>query len=248
MSSANLSSNTPVAPSTSTGASSSSSSAQTPRPHDLDPSTASASSSIAFPTLPGTSSQASSSGGPSDDTNGFEMAPIAGHRRRKSSLMNPVGHLGAPAGRISPGGTSRRSGSFSGSAHELSPTSAGAHDRDSDWGLDSFSDDDLHDDEEVGLTAQDRARRQKQKRKLTRIDQRIAREKNLSTDERHEADKSVMRRLMINGGLILLWYIFSLSISLVRQCPPASRRTIWPRQERKLTVGSTTNGCLTRTV
>lgn len=131
--------------------------------------------------------------------------------------MNPVGHLATPPGRISPQNPrSRHSGSFSGQSdsHELRETAGPAHDRD-DWSQASFSDEDLHDDEEAGLTAQDRTRKQKQKRKLTRIDQRIAREKNLSIDEKKAADKSVMRRLMINGGLILLWYIFSLSISLV---------------------------------
>ncbi len=129
--------------------------------------------------------------------------------------MNPAGHLPAPGDRTSSRSPHdrRKSGSFSGlSGHEL--TAGPAHDRD-DWSQESFSDEDLHDDEELGLTAQDRARKQKQRRKLTRLDQRIAREKNLSVDEQKEADKSVMRRLMINGGLILLWYIFSLSISLV---------------------------------
>lgn len=130
--------------------------------------------------------------------------------------MNPAGHLPASGDRTSSRSPHdrRKSGSFSGLSghHEL--TAGPAHDRD-DWSQQSFSDEDLHDDEELGLTAQDRARKQKQRRKLTRLDQRIAREKNLSVDEQKEADKSVMRRLMINGGLILLWYIFSLSISLV---------------------------------
>ncbi|KAK8144745.1 Triose-phosphate Transporter [Beauveria asiatica] len=188
------------------------------RPSTTSPESSSSSSSIAFPTLPGTSQQPSAAAAPTDDDNGFEMAPIAGHRRRKSSLMNPAGHLPAPGDRTSPhtpnANARRKSGSFSGQSagqHEL--TAGPAHDR-NDWGQESFSDDDLHDDEELGLTAQDRARKQKQRRKFTRLDQRIAREKNLPIDEREQADQSVMRRLMINGGLILLWYIFSLSISL----------------------------------
>ncbi|KAJ6782847.1 hypothetical protein PWT90_02846 [Aphanocladium album] len=220
-------SSNPVAPLTTTGPSSSSYTSQSNRSQDLQPPFAtspasSSSSSIAFPTLPGTSQPASAAVPSSSDntTHGFEMAPITGHRRRKSSLMNPVGHLGAPGGRTSPGIThARKSGSFSGQSghHELLAAGAvagPAHDKD-DWSQDSFSDDDLNDDEELGLTAEDRARKQKQRRKLTRLDQRIAREKHLSVDEQKEADKSFMRRLMINGGLILLWYIFSLSISLV---------------------------------
>ncbi|OAR00660.1 hypothetical protein LLEC1_08011, partial [Akanthomyces lecanii] len=207
----NLSS-TPVAPSTTTGPSSQSSRQQGLQPSTTSP--ASSSSSIAFPTLPGTSQQPSAAA-PSDDSNGFEMVPITGHRRRKSSLMNPEGHLPAPDRTFSRSPHHRRkSGSFSGLSghHELA--AGPAHDRD-DWSQESFSDEDLHDDEELGLTSQDRARKQKQRRKLTRLDQRIAREKTLSVDEQLKAaDKSVMRRLMINGGLILLWYIFSLSISL----------------------------------
>ncbi|OAA68605.1 hypothetical protein SPI_00800 [Niveomyces insectorum RCEF 264] len=36
----------------------------------------------------------------------------------------------------------------------------------------------------------------------------------ITADERKEADKAVLRRLLINGTLIGLWYLFSLSISL----------------------------------
>lgn len=146
--------------------------------------------------------------------------------------MNPAGgHLGAPgglpglgAGRTSPNSPhgSRKSGSFSGlrEHHELGGLGVGsaattAHDEVDDWSQDSFSEDDVQDDEELGLTTEDRARKQKRRRKVTRLDQRIAREKSLSADEQRDADQSVTRRLMINGGLILLWYIFSLSISLV---------------------------------
>ncbi|MGM2596732.1 hypothetical protein ACS2QM_30565, partial [Bacillus cereus group sp. Bce035] len=85
--------------------------------------------------------------------------------------------------------------------HEL--TAGPVHDRD-DWSQESFGDDDLQDDEELGLTTQDRTRKQKQRRKLTRLDQRIAREKNLPVDGQTEADQTVTRRLMMNGGLILL--------------------------------------------
>lgn len=81
---------------------------------------------------------------------------------------------------------------------------------------DSFSDDDLHDDEETGLTKKERKRRQKRRRRNTLLDQRIVQEKELSPDEQDEADKSVVRRVTINISLILLWYLLSLSISMVR--------------------------------
>lgn len=79
---------------------------------------------------------------------------------------------------------------------------------------DDYSDEDLQDDEEMGLTRQDKKRKQAKRRRNTRLDNRIAREK-LSDEERREADRNVVRKLVINGCLILLWYLFSLSISLV---------------------------------
>lgn len=79
---------------------------------------------------------------------------------------------------------------------------------------DDYSDEDVQDDEEMGLTRQDKKRKQAKRRRNTRLDNRIAREK-LSEDERKEADRNVVRKLVINGCLILLWYLFSLSISLV---------------------------------
>lgn len=81
-------------------------------------------------------------------------------------------------------------------------------------GPDDFSDEDLHDDEETGLTAKERKRKQKKKRRNTLLDQRIARD-NISADEKKVADQTVVKRLAINGSLICLWYLFSLCISLV---------------------------------
>ncbi|KAH6660594.1 triose-phosphate transporter family-domain-containing protein [Truncatella angustata] len=77
----------------------------------------------------------------------------------------------------------------------------------------SFSDEDLQDDEETGLTKKDRKRRRAKKRRNQRLDNRIAR-KNISDEERREADQNVARKIAINCLLIGLWYIFSLSISL----------------------------------
>lgn len=86
-----------------------------------------------------------------------------------------------------------------------------------DSSRDSFSDEDLHDDEEAGLTGKDRIRRQRKRRRNTLLDQRVVREKGLSADEKKDADKSVLKRLFINGTLILLWYLLSLGISMVGQ-------------------------------
>lgn len=149
-----------------------------------------------------------------------------GHRRRKSSLLNPIGStLNAP-GR--PRAPSLRSPHHQSQSLALSEEpkideeggpSDGPRTPTDELPRDSFSDEDLHDDEETGLTDKERRRRQKKRRRNTMLDQRIAREKQLSADERKEADRTVVRRLLVNGGLILLWYFFSLSISLVS--PPA---------------------------
>lgn len=77
-----------------------------------------------------------------------------------------------------------------------------------------FSDEDLHDDEETGLTAKERKGKQRKKRRNTLLDQRIARDK-ISAEERKQADQNVVRNLTVNGCLIGLWYLFSLCISLV---------------------------------
>lgn len=162
--------------------------------------------------------------------NDIEMEPIPGHRRRKSSLMNPVGGHSHPSvplpGRPSYSQNSRAQGTAASSSlvedakeHLDIPgrsagDSGGSSSRD-DSSRDSFSDEDLHDDEEMGLTRKDKSRKQKKRRRNTLLDNRIAREKNLSDDERKEADRNVVKSLFVNGVLILLWYFFSLSISLV---------------------------------
>ncbi|KAK0753926.1 triose-phosphate transporter family-domain-containing protein [Schizothecium vesticola] len=76
-----------------------------------------------------------------------------------------------------------------------------------------ISDEDLHDDEEAGLTGGDRRRKQHKRHRNTQLDQRVAPD-IVTEDERKEADRTVVKDLLINGVLIALWYTFSLSISL----------------------------------
>ncbi|GJN73118.1 triose-phosphate Transporter [Purpureocillium lilacinum] len=140
------------------------------------------------------------------------MEPIAGHRRRKSSLMNPVG---AQAGGSAHGHRSHPSISIPQESkifEDGAPPRTGESSKD-DPGNDSSSDEDLHDDEEMGLTSKDRSRKQKKRRRNTRLDNRVAREK-ISADEAREADKLVVKDVAVILLFILLWYIFSLSISL----------------------------------
>lgn len=183
------------------------------------------------------------------------MEPIVtGHRRRKSSLMNPISTsptstrprpqstLNSPLP-IGPGSlsganasvpeqsatgtaglsisTAELGGSGNGFASASSPTPS-RYIRDSydNYSDQSYSDADVRDDEETGLTKKQRKTRQKRRRRNTLLDQRIVRdEKNLSPGDDHsKSDKNVVKTIAINLGLIFLWYLFSLSISLVSQC------------------------------
>lgn len=81
--------------------------------------------------------------------------------------------------------------------------------------LDELSDDGLQDDEETGLTGKDKDRRKRRRRRNTLMDQRVAAEIKITDEVKKEADQFVVRNLLLNGGLIGLWYIFSLSISIV---------------------------------
>lgn len=67
-------------------------------------------------------------------------------------------------------------------------------------------------DEETRLTK--RERRQK-RRQQDQLDVRIGEHVAVSKHEARLADRDVIKKLLINSVLILLWYIFSLSISIV---------------------------------
>ncbi|KAF5719568.1 Gog5p-like vanadate resistance protein [Fusarium globosum] len=146
----------------------------------------------------------------------IEMEPIAGHRRRRSSHNM----AGRPAGSPSRTRVTSRGPAPTGSTEEpkISEEDLDANgfaiqkDESAD---DSLSDEDLQDDEETGLTRKDKQRRQKKRSRNTQLDQRIVRDnKAISKEERKEADKTVFKSLMVNVVLILLWYLFSLSISI----------------------------------
>ncbi|KAM0113571.1 hypothetical protein ACP6JB_000636 [Aspergillus fumigatus] len=78
------------------------------------------------------------------------------------------------------------------------------------------SDDDLHDDEETGLTAKQRRQRRRRRKQRRQLDARIADVKSSRYDvlSMGLADRNVVKRLLVNACLILLWYFFSLSISV----------------------------------
>lgn len=86
----------------------------------------------------------------------------------------------------------------------------------SDWEMDDIrSDEGLEDDEETGLTAQDRQKRMKRKRRSTMADERIVPNGEISKEEERLATQSFMHHAIINAILIGLWYSFSISISVV---------------------------------
>ncbi|OLN88733.1 putative transporter C22E12.01 [Colletotrichum chlorophyti] len=143
----------------------------------------------------------------------FEMEPMkgAGHRRRRSSLMQNAGSSNHSHHERS--SSVRNQGNLLEepkiSEEDMGTTPSASKDMDDD----SFSDEDLHDDEETGLTKKDKRRRKQKRKHNTRLDQRIVRG-DITAEEKKEADQNVVRRSLVNVGLILLWYLFSLSISL----------------------------------
>ena len=77
---------------------------------------------------------------------------------------------------------------------------------------------DLDDDEETGLTHSERKKRRRRKDKNSRLDERIAGGGNDSGMEKSVEEKlvtaTVLRNLITNTMLIMLWYSFSISISV----------------------------------
>lgn len=83
--------------------------------------------------------------------------------------------------------------------------------------MDYMSSDDDHDDEETGLTTKQRRQRRRRRKQRRHLDARIAGVKSsrLDTITMGLADKDIIKKLLVNTSLILLWYFFSLSISIV---------------------------------
>lgn len=71
------------------------------------------------------------------------------------------------------------------------------------------SDDDGQDDEETGLTGS-RGKRSRQRREGRGLDRRIVKDSEITSEEKKEADQSVIKNMLINGMFIGLWYITSL--------------------------------------
>lgn len=81
--------------------------------------------------------------------------------------------------------------------------------------LDPMSSDDDQYDEETGLTTHQKRQRRRRRKQRRKLDARIADVKGQGSIREILSDRNIVKKLLTNGGLILLWYLFSLSISIV---------------------------------
>jgi solute carrier family 35, member C2 len=145
---------------------------------------------------------------------------ISGHHRRRSSVLTAAGSSQlhpAPEsyvdreGRLSPKEDVVKAEEQQPLTHKDPDSSDLSSIAESD---EDVSDDGIHDDEETGLTAkQKNERRRRRKKQRRRLDAKIAGVKGKTSNV--TADKSVFMALTINASLIGMWYLFSLSISIV---------------------------------
>lgn len=90
------------------------------------------------------------------------------------------------------------------------------------------SDDDQY-DEETGLTANQKRQRRRRRRQRRKLDARIADVKSTrSIFQLGLADRNVVKRLSVNAGLILMWYFFSLSISIYNKWMFSESDVVFP--------------------
>ncbi|RAH57550.1 nucleotide-sugar transporter [Aspergillus piperis CBS 112811] len=149
------------------------------------------------------------------------VSPSGNHHRRRSSVLAgasqsaPIEHRDDTPRAIGDAAGSKREEPKSSPAEDadISDLSSIAESLEMDY---ISSDDDLHDDEETGLTAKQRRQRRRRRQQRRQLDARIADVKASKHDTLPFGftDSDVFRRLSINAGLILLWYFFSLSISI----------------------------------
>ena len=74
---------------------------------------------------------------------------------------------------------------------------------------------DTSDDEETGLTNNDWRHWKKRRKREVDLDSRMGGSSHAFKDSQKVADRSVIKALLLNSLLVALWYLFSLSISIV---------------------------------
>ncbi|EAU33610.1 conserved hypothetical protein [Aspergillus terreus NIH2624] len=164
------------------------------------------------------------------------LSPSGNHHRRRSSVLTATGGPSQSVSidqrdenprSVSDSATHRREEQKAAEDADVSDLSSIAESVEMDF-IDS--DDDLNDDEETGLTAKQRRQRRRRRRQQRRqLDARIA-DVKASRDflSMGLADRNVMRRLLVNLGLILLWYFFSLAISIYNKWMFSEDEVVFP--------------------
>ena len=183
---------------------------------------------------------------PSSDMEGLGDA----YRRRRAQLMAGLENDSAKEKKYRRGRSRRQQANGSGTVDDKHATYSSDDGHDSDFSSLSTSDDvelsqfasgdALTDDEETGLTKKDKEHRKRRRRRITRPDGRVVGSVKTSSREHRDADRNVLKALVINVSLIMAWYLFSLSISIVSDTPRIRYAAVLT------TVFSTTSGCLRR--
>lgn len=174
---------------------------------------------------------------------------ITGHHRRRSSVLTaaassqlhpaPTDNYVDRDGRLSPKEDGPKGEENEPLTHEDTDSSELSFILESD--LDD-SDDGIHDDEETGLTAKQKVeRRRRRKRQRRRLDAKIAGVKGKTSNA--VADKNVAMALATNASLIGMWYLFSLSISIVSSLLPKTHN-----EALLIQYNSIISGCSRKTI
>jgi solute carrier family 35 protein C2 len=168
-----------------------------------------------------TNAEISGSAVSSPTADAMEGGTVFGHRRRRSSLVNGKsksrGHSRLPSRAFLPVPGQLQIDEESDrqiSADEGSDLSAQSTSDDVEL-EELHSEDGFENDEETGLTSAERKERTRRKLRRMQLDERVAVDHKSSRQEQMEADQSVIKNSIINAILIGLWYMFSLSISVV---------------------------------
>ncbi|KAJ5762101.1 uncharacterized protein N7511_005483 [Penicillium nucicola] len=155
------------------------------------------------------------------------------HHRRRSSMLAGTGRVSQPVS------TERRDDSLwshaDGGNHkreEQEPLTAEEDTDASDMSsaaesleLDLMSSDDDQYDEETGLTSSQKRQRRRRRNQRRKLDARIADTKSRGDID---MDRSIVRRLGVNAALILMWYFFSLSISIYNKWMFSESDVVFP--------------------
>jgi solute carrier family 35 protein C2 len=138
-------------------------------------------------------------------TPSMDEHPQASHaRRRSTSLVGPSTSSKKKHRRHHSEHIPEEGEDGAGSGDEYSSEKSDSDDLELD---DMRSSDGLEDDEETGLTGNDRRRRRRRKRRATLLDQRVVPDVHLSKAEEKLANDSLIRTMLINALLIALWCV-----------------------------------------